>query len=98
MRCSHHVSRFALRVGACALIAAGAGCTGKIGATGATGGGGNGGPPTTQGTGGSAVEPPPPFEAIKDPGTVARKVKNLLTGLGPTDAEIATIASDGAAG
>src|SRR4051794_36717380 len=73
-----------------AVLASGAGCQGKIGS-------GKGGTPP-DGTGGTFVEPPPPFEAINDPGTVARKVKNLLTGMGPTDAEVATIATDGAAG
>jgi hypothetical protein len=74
------------------FVAAGAGCQGKIGSA------KDGTTPPSDGTGGTFVEPPPPFEAINDPGTVARKVKNLLTGLGPTDAEIATIATDGAAG
>ncbi|HET6149005.1 MAG TPA: hypothetical protein VFH68_15815 [Polyangia bacterium] len=76
-----------------ALLASG--CTGRLGATGPGGGGGSG-----TGNGGAmdpGTPPPPPFEAATAASAV-RKVKNLLTGMTPTDDEIAAVTSDGAAG
>src|SRR6185503_9025266 len=80
-----------------ALLASG--CTGRLGATG-PGAGGPGGGGSGNGTGGAVdpgTPPPPPFEAATA-ASAARKVKNLLTGMTPTDDEIATVTSNGAAG
>jgi len=78
-----------------------AGTTGSGTGTAGTTGSGTGNAGTT-GTGtGSAgaggTTPPPPFEALSSPAAV-RKVKNLLIGLPPTDADYATVASSGVAG
>jgi hypothetical protein len=54
--------------------------------TGPTGGAGN------DGAGGDGLPPPPPFEAVNSLSAV-RKVKNLLTGLAPTDQEVTAGAS-----
>jgi len=70
---------------------AGSGGTGTGGAGGA-GGAGNGG----SGSGGG-VKPPPPFEAATAR-TIVRKVKNLLTGQAPVDADVTTVTTNGAAG
>jgi hypothetical protein len=75
-------------------------CTGHV-ATGTTGGpGGNGPGGAGSGAGGMTdpgTPPPPPFEAATAASSV-RKVKNLLTGMTPTDQEIAAVTSDGAQG
>ena len=81
---------------------------GGQGTSGGTTGGGNGGGAggTGAGTGvgggssgdpGGVTVPPTPFEAVTAL-TSVRKVKNLLLGLPPTDAEVATVTQSGAAG
>jgi hypothetical protein len=73
-----------------------AGTTGAgTGVAGTTGTGTGTGAAGTTGAGGTT--PPPPFEALPSPVAV-RKVKNLLVGLPPTDADYATVASSGVAG
>jgi hypothetical protein len=74
-----------------------AACNGKI-STNAMGGSGGGG-----GIGGSNVKPGdvtvPPTPISQDGAYVAvRKVKNLLTGMPPTDEDVALVTSSGAAG
>jgi hypothetical protein len=82
----------------------GTGAGGNAGsAGGGPGGGGNGGAGAGgaggSGTGGSGggVTPPPPFEAATAR-TIVRKVKGLLTGLAPVDADIAAVTNNGTAG
>ena len=81
----------------------GSGTTTGTGAGGAAGSGtGSGGAAGTGGAGGTGgngggVTPPPPFEAATAR-TVVRKVKNLLTGQAPADAEITAVTSNGSAG
>ncbi|MGC4095210.1 MAG: hypothetical protein QM756_46275 [Polyangiaceae bacterium] len=77
----------------------GAGTTTPGAGTSSTPGGGA----TSTAGGGSAVDPgtvtapPAPFEAATAIAAV-RKVKNLLTGLAPTDQDVSTVSSSGAAG
>ena len=86
-----------------ALVAAS--CTGKVGQVGGGGlspGGGGVGAGSGNGVGGgggddTGTPPPPPFEPAAAASSV-RKVKNLLTGLTPTDDEIAAVTANGAAG
>ena len=97
----------ALLVGGC--LAAGA-CNGKIGTPSQTGtgngsgAGGNGGTMGTIGGGGPSVVDPggvtvPPVQIDQNIAfTSVRKVKNLLTGLAPTDADAALVAAQGPAG
>src|SRR5437764_11588728 len=78
------------------------GCKGSVGGKGGAGGAGGAGandPGSTGsgGGGGSASPPPPPFQAVTSPAAI-RKVKNLLTGLAPTDDEVATVTAQGTAG
>jgi hypothetical protein len=92
----------ASRVSACVLAALLAGCLaaacdGKI-STNATGGKSGGG-----GIGGSNVKPGdvtvPPTPISQDTAYIAvRKVKNLLTGMPPTDEDVALVTTSGAAG
>jgi len=88
-----------------ALLLAVASCQGVIdspgvggrsnpGAGGSTSSGSGSG---TGGTGGDGVVPPPPFEAVTARSAV-RKVKNLLTGLAPTDDDVNVVTTSGAAG
>src|SRR4051812_34262458 len=100
-------------VGLSALVAGGAACTGTLGDGGTNGGGGHVGPNGAGGNGGTfggqgggsvlgglggSMPPPPlPFEAA-DARTAVRKVKNLLVGLAPTDADVTTVTTMGAAG
>src|SRR3954453_16914635 len=104
-------SRFASALVACALVALSIGslgaCTGNVGSkpgagqggdsatgdAGSTGNPGTGGAGTPAGTGGTAETPP--FEA-SGAAVAVRKVKNLLTGLPSTDAEVAAATSGGA--
>jgi hypothetical protein len=88
-------------LGLAGMVALAAGCNGSIvgGVSnpnpGATGGGGTGAvPPINPGT---VTVPPTPFEPVAAQSSV-RKVKNLLTGLPPTDADVATVTAMGAAG
>ena len=73
------------------------GCTGKVGSVGPGGGAGNGGPSGAAGDPGTVTPPPPPFEAATAASSV-RKVKNLLTGMTPTDDEIAAVTMNGVHG
>src|SRR3954471_5258866 len=85
--------KLVLRLGI-ALVIAVAGCTGQIGtARGPSVGGsaGAGGDP------GSTTPPPPPFEPATAAASV-RKVKSLLTGMTPTDDEVALVTAQGAGG
>jgi hypothetical protein len=75
----------------------GAGGSAGNGGTGAGGAGGAGAGGGGAGGSGGGVTPPPPFEAVTAR-TIVRKVKNLLTGQAPVDADITTVTSDGAAG
>ena len=70
-----------------------AGSTGNPGTGGTNGASGTGGSGTPSGTGGTAQTPP--FEA-SGAAVAVRKVKNLLTGLPSTDAEVAAATSGGA--
>jgi hypothetical protein len=93
----------ALRVAVCAAfgcLLAGA-CNGDIGQQGGTAGGVGGG--SIGGAGGGNVKPGdvtvPPTPIPADAATVAvRKVKTLLTGMAPTDEDVALVTSTGAAG
>ena len=81
----------------------GSGPAGGSGGSGpANGSGGSGASP--YGSGGSAMidggpitQPPQPFEAASAQ-TAVRKVKNLLTGLAPTDDDVSLVTAMGAAG
>jgi hypothetical protein len=87
--------------GALAALFAGAlslgACNGNIGHNSATGGGGNSGLGGGNVKPGDVTVPPTPI-----PGDVAyvavRKVKNLLTGMPPTDEDVALVTANGAAG
>jgi hypothetical protein len=92
------------QTGAGGTVGGGAGGGGGVAVTGAggnainTGAGGStilgtGGAGVVTGAGGSAT----PFEPLAAFGAV-RKVKNLLTGLPPTDADVAAVTASGAAG
>lgn len=67
----------------------------------ATGSGGSGSPYGSGGTsmidGGPITQPPKPFEAASAQ-TAVRKVKNLLTGMAPTDDDVSLVTAMGAAG
>ena len=94
-------------LGLAGIAAVGTGCTGTVS------GGGSNPPGTSSGSGGagggvagtpnppinpgSVTVPPTPFEPATALSSV-RKVKNLLTGLTPTDADVATVTTMGAAG
>jgi hypothetical protein len=79
--------------GSGATTGTGSGAGGSAGNGGGAGSGGAG----AGGSGGSGgVNPPPPFEAATAR-TVVRKVKNLLTGMAPVDADFAAMASNGTA-
>jgi hypothetical protein len=80
-----------------AAVIAVAGCTGQIGGAGSTSGSGSTGGGSTGGDPGSVTPPPPPFEPATAASSV-RKVKNLLTGMTPTDDEIALVTAQGAQG
>ena len=76
--------------------------SGSGGSAPASGSGGSGASP--YGSGGSAMidggpitQPPQPFEAASAQ-TAVRKVKNLLTGLAPTDDDVSLVTAMGAAG
>ncbi|MES1205755.1 MAG: hypothetical protein ABUS79_07435 [Pseudomonadota bacterium] len=87
------LSRF---LGLAGSIAIAAGCTGTIGGvSNPAGGGGAGG--STSVDPGTVTVPPVPFEPATAQSSV-RKVKNLLTGLAPTDGDVATVTTMGAAG
>ena len=83
------------RVWLVALLISGLACKGSIekggsgnpGSGGDTGGGAGTGPTGNGGAGGDDTPPPPPFEVVNSAAAI-RKVKNLLTGLAPTDAEV----------
>jgi hypothetical protein len=62
------------------------------GASGSSGAGGSSG--TAGGTGSNGTTPPPPFSAVQSYSYV-RKVKDLLTGLAPTAAEVAAATDAG---
>src|SRR5262252_7420216 len=93
---------FRLRQATLLLVAAcgvGLACSGNISGKGQPpGGGGNGG---AGGTGhvdpGKPTQPDAPFDD-RTAALVARKVKNLLTGLAPTDDDVAALKMSGAAG
>ena len=85
-----------LRLGIASVIAV-AGCTGQIGAARAPSSGGGGSGAGAGGDPGSTTPPPPPFEAATAASSV-RKVKNLLTGMTPTDDEVALATAQGAQG
>ncbi len=86
--------KLVLRLGIASVIAA-SGCTGQIsGERAASSGGGGSG---AGGDPGSVTPPPPPFEPATAASSV-RKVKNLLTGMTPTDDEIALVTAQGAQG
>jgi hypothetical protein len=90
------------RVGWCwlgllALLAGGAACKGTVGGGGLPSGGGGNGVTGAAGAGGGLIPPPLPFQA-GDARASVRKVKNLLTGQAPTDADVATVTASGAAG
>jgi hypothetical protein len=79
--------------GSGATTGTGSGAGGGAGSGGGAGTGGAG----AGGSGGSGgVSPPPPFEAATVR-TVVRKVKNLLTGMAPVDADFTAMASHGTA-
>ncbi len=88
--------KLVLRLGIAVVIAV-AGCTGQIGGVGSTSGSGSTGGGSTGGDPGSVTPPPPPFEPATAASSV-RKVKNLLTGMTPTDDEIALATAQGAQG
>lgn len=88
--------KLVLRLGIAAVIAV-AGCTGQIGSAGSPSGSGSTGGGATGGDPGSVTPPPPPFEPATAASSV-RKVKNLLTGMTPTDDEIAVVTAQGAQG
>jgi hypothetical protein len=88
--------KLVLRLGIAVVIAV-AGCTGQIGGVGSTSGSGSTGGGSTGGDPGSVTPPPPPFEPATAASSV-RKVKNLLTGMTPTDDEIALVTAQGAHG
>jgi hypothetical protein len=69
----------------------GGGTAGTMGTGGTTGSGGS----IITGTGGTGTTPP--FEPVAA-AVAARKVKNLLVGLAPTDADVMTATTNGAAG
>ena len=69
------------------IVVAAAGCEGKL--TGKSGGGDTPG----GGTPGSSDPPPTPWEAV-GPQVYLAKVKNLLTGVPPTPAELAAVTAD----
>jgi hypothetical protein len=79
-----HLPRLAC---ALAVVLAGAGCDGKL--TGKTGDPGAGGTPG----GGTSDVPVTPWEAVA-PSVYLAKVKNLLTGLPPTPAELAAVTAN----
>jgi hypothetical protein len=84
-----------------AAVASVVACTGRIGAAGGSGGGGPGiggvsGSPDASSAGMAGVDsgaPSVPFEAFSVPAYVT-KVKTLLTGLAPTQAEIDAVRAD----
>src|SRR5206468_3456127 len=79
--------------GTAGTTGSGTGTAGTTG-TGTAGTTGTGGIPT--GTGGTGT-PTPPFEPVAA-AVAVRKVKNLLTGLAPTDADVTTATTNGVAG
>jgi hypothetical protein len=85
--------KLVLRLGI-ALVIAVAGCTGQIGAARGPSVGGSAG---AGGDPGSTTPPPPPFEPATAAASV-RKVKSLLTGMTPTDDEVALVTAQGAEG
>ena len=90
----------ALSLGACtgtvgSKPGAGQGGDSASGDAGSTGNPGTGGTGTPAGAGGMAQTPP--FEP-SGAAVAVRKVKNLLTGMPPTDADVATVTTSGAAG
>jgi hypothetical protein len=87
--------KLVLRLGI-ALVIAVAGCTGQIGAARGPSGGGSAGA-GAGGDPGSTTPPPPPFEPATAAASV-RKVKNLLTGMTPTDDEVALVIAQGTGG
>jgi hypothetical protein len=77
---------------------AGQGTSGGSSGGGNTGlGGGGGASGGSTGDPGGVTVPPMPFEAVTAL-TSVRKVKNLILGLPPTDAEVASVTQSGAAG
>src|SRR5262245_15387939 len=102
-----------LSVGCTGMVSGGAasngtaagGASGTGNASGAAGvtatGTGNNGPAGSAGSGlggvGGISVPPAPFEPASAL-TAVRKVKNLLTGMAPTNDDVTTVASTGAAG
>lgn len=85
-------------LGLAGIVTIGAGCRGSIGnAGGKPSSGAPSGTGGTMGGAGGAGGMPVPFEAIT-PRAAVSKVKNLLTGLTPTDDEIGTATAMGAAG
>jgi hypothetical protein len=85
-----------LPAGIAALMICLASCKGSVGKKASGGGADNGGTTGNGGSGGGTL-PPPPYEAVS-PLSAVRKVKNLLTGLAPTDDEVAAVKANGAAG
>ncbi|HZJ56454.1 MAG TPA: hypothetical protein VFD38_20085, partial [Myxococcaceae bacterium] len=85
--------RVHLRRLACVLsmVLAASGCEGKL-----TGGGASGGDPPGGGTPGAPDVPLTPWEAVAPPVYLA-KVKNLISGVPPTPAELAAVTADPAA-
>jgi hypothetical protein len=85
-------------LGLAGIVASAAGCTGVVSkndnGTPATGGGGGGGSNSDPG---GVTAPAKPFEPATAQSSV-RKVKNLLTGLAPSDQDVATVTAMGAAG
>src|SRR5262245_38995365 len=84
-------------VGLAGFLAVTAGCHGSIsgqgGGSGASSGGGGDQGGGTGGTGGTIT----PFETISTRAAVG-KVKNLLTGMPPTDQDVATVTANGVTG
>jgi hypothetical protein len=97
------MSTFHRRMGLALLAGFLAACDGSIGGHGPVDPGGGGGPPVVGGGGPTNITPGPvtvPATPVSQ--TVAfsavRKVKNLLTGLPPNDAEVALVTQKGPAG
>jgi hypothetical protein len=91
------------RLGLAAVLFSGAACKATVGGdlSGGSGGhngmtGAGGGMIVMTGLGGASAMPMP-FEAATA-ATAVRKVKNLLIGLAPTDADVATVTANGPAG